>query len=133
VLQLLGSTLEDITGKLDGALFDKATTAKLRENDHRVIELGERVASEEIITDKDNTISRTYFSVKQPLRREDGSIYGLCGISTDITERKQEDDALRQSRMELQEAQRIAHVGSWQLDMATNHVVWSEELYRIFV
>ena len=133
VLQLLGSTLEDITGKLDGALFDKATTAKLRENDYRVIELGERVASEEIITDKDNnTISRTYFSVKQPLRREDGSIYGLCGISTDITERKQEDDALRQSRMELQEAQRIAHVGSWQLDMATNHVVWSEELYRIF-
>ncbi|MDP3589599.1 MAG: PAS domain S-box protein, partial [Methylobacter sp.] len=29
------------------------------------------------------------------------------------------------------EAQRIAHVGSWQLDITTNHVVWSEELYRI--
>ncbi len=97
MLQLLGSTLEDITGKLDGALFDKATTAKLRENDHRVIELGERVASEEIITDKDNTISRTYFSVKQPLRREDGSIYGLCGISTDITESKQIEKKLRDS------------------------------------
>jgi signal transduction histidine kinase/CheY-like chemotaxis protein len=29
----------------------------------------------------------------------------------------------------MQEAQRIAHVGSWQLDLASNHVTWTEELY----
>ena len=131
VRKLFGKGLEDIIGKLDDAFFDEATTAKLHEDDRRVIELGERIATEEINTVKDNTITRTFFSVKQPLRYEDGSIYGLCGISTDISERKQAEDALRQSQTELQEAQRIAHVGSWQLDATTHHVVWSEELYRI--
>jgi len=29
----------------------------------------------------------------------------------------------------MQEAQRIAHVGSWQLDLASNHVAWTQELY----
>ncbi|MDD5463348.1 MAG: hypothetical protein PHG00_17305 [Methylococcales bacterium] len=33
--------------------------------------------------------------------------------------------------MKLQEAQRIAHIGSWQMDVATDHVVWSDELYRM--
>jgi len=89
VRQLFGKALEDIIGKLDDAFFDEATTAKLRENDRRVIELGERIATEEINTGNDNAITHTYFSVKQPLRHEDGSIYGLCGISTDIGERKQ--------------------------------------------
>ena len=32
----------------------------------------------------------------------------------------------------LQEAQRIAHMGSWHLDVATNQVVWSIELYRMY-
>ena len=97
VRQLFGKALEDIIGKLDDAFFDEATIAKLRENDRRVIELGERIATEEINTGKDNTITRAYLSVKQPLRREDGSIYGLCGISTDISERKQMEEKLRDS------------------------------------
>ncbi|MBF0293526.1 MAG: PAS domain S-box protein, partial [Nitrospinae bacterium] len=55
----------------------------------------------------------------------------LYSIIFDITDRKRMEEALRQSETELQEAQRIAHVGSWRLDNATNHVVWTEELYRM--
>ncbi|MDO9048404.1 MAG: PAS domain S-box protein [Methylobacter sp.] len=64
-------------------------------------------------------------------RSEDGKPLRMIGTHTDISERKQAEQALRQSRKELQEAQRIAHMGSWQLDIATHHVAWSEELYRI--
>ncbi|MDD2467892.1 MAG: PAS domain S-box protein [Desulfobulbus sp.] len=54
------------------------------------------------------------------------------GIIRDVTERKQGEAALRASEEDLKESQRIAHVGSWRLDLASKQVVWSEELYRIY-
>jgi PAS domain S-box-containing protein len=51
---------------------------------------------------------------------------------SDITKYKRmQAELLLQSQDELQLAQRIAHVGSWKLDVASNRVVWSEELYRM--
>jgi len=97
VQRLFGKPLEDIIGKSDDVFFDEDTTAKILLNDHRVIEHGERITSENIYTIKDKTTTRSFLTVKQPLSREDGSIYGLCGISTDITERKQMEEKLRDS------------------------------------
>lgn len=65
-------------------------------------------------------------------RHQDGTPLRMIGTHADISERKQTEEALRKSQAELQDAQRIAHLGSWQLDLATGHVVWSEQLYRIF-
>jgi len=62
---------------------------------------------------------------------EDGKPLRMIGTHKDISVRKHAEEALRQNQKKLKEAQRIAHVGSWQLDLMTNHVVWSEELYRI--
>jgi PAS domain S-box-containing protein len=39
---------------------------------------------------------------------------------------------LRKSEQRLAEAQRLAHVGSWELDLTTNTLTWSDEIYRIF-
>jgi PAS domain S-box-containing protein len=39
---------------------------------------------------------------------------------------------LREKEYVLSEAQRIAHIGSWQYEIATNHVAWSDETYRIY-
>jgi PAS domain S-box-containing protein len=61
----------------------------------------------------------------------DGEPERMLGISKDITERKQVEQALRQSEAELMEAQRLAKVGSWRWDPRTDRVTWSEELYRI--
>jgi PAS domain S-box-containing protein len=61
----------------------------------------------------------------------DGEACRLVGVSRDITERKQAEQALQQREMELRDAQRIAKVGSWQWDPKTDTVTWSEELYRI--
>ena len=55
----------------------------------------------------------------------------MLGVAVDITERKQAEAALREREAELTEAQRLAQVGSWQWDPATDTVIWSEELYRI--
>jgi PAS domain S-box-containing protein len=55
----------------------------------------------------------------------------MLGMAVDITERKDSEELLQRKEMELKEAQRLAGVGGWQWDPATDTVVWSEELYRI--
>jgi PAS domain S-box-containing protein len=55
------------------------------------------------------------------------------GAVTDITERKKTEHALRQSERHLEEAQRLAHMGSWVWRVAGREAVYlSEEWYRIY-
>jgi PAS domain S-box-containing protein len=47
-------------------------------------------------------------------------------------EREQIQEKLKQSERRLAEAQQVAHIGSWERDLRTNQVTWSDELFRIF-
>ncbi|MFZ2309751.1 MAG: EAL domain-containing protein [Rhodoferax sp.] len=87
---------DELIGLGDADLFDASTAAHLRHNDQRVLNLGERVADEETVTQIDGSGTRTYLSIKLPLRRPDGQVYALCGISTDITELKSNREAIHQ-------------------------------------
>ncbi len=42
------------------------------------------------------------------------------------------DEKLRQTTLKLSEAQRIAHVGNWEMDIQSNRLTWSDEIYRMF-
>jgi PAS domain S-box-containing protein len=53
-------------------------------------------------------------------------------VFNDISGRKRDEAALEQKEAELREAQRVAHVGSWQWDAQTDVTVGSDELLRIF-
>ncbi len=46
--------------------------------------------------------------------------------------RHQSEQRLRKGERQLLEAQRVAHIGSWEWDVPANAVIWSDELYRIF-
>jgi two-component system cell cycle sensor histidine kinase/response regulator CckA len=61
----------------------------------------------------------------------DGALVGVEGVARDITARKATEEALRLREAQLNEAQAIAHVGSWEWQIATNELTWSDELYRI--
>jgi PAS domain S-box-containing protein len=74
---------------------------------------------------------RWRWSQAHPERTEDGGTL-WHGIISDISERKQAENALRESERHLRTSQKIAHLGSWQMDLATNQVIWTEELYNMY-
>lgn len=67
-----------------------------------------------------------------PLVTPSGEFDGVLGIFTDITDHKHARDEIKQRERQLAEAQEVAHLGSWEWDVSTNTVLWSDELYRIF-
>ena len=101
-LELFGVKAHQLTGKDDADFFPPDTVAQLREVDARVLR-GEDSAGEVEVVAADGT-RRIYWEIKTPLYKEGtGEIEGLCGISTDITERKQSERELSASR------ERLAH------------------------
>lgn len=90
----------EVLGKTDKDLFHPELAAVYRENDVAVQQHGPRQV-EELAMHRDRL--HTYLSVKFPLLDLDGEPYGICGISTDITEQKQTEAALRRSNAELRE------------------------------
>ncbi len=63
---------------------------------------------------------------------EDGNPIRMVGAMMDITARKQAEQRLLQSELNLREAQRIAHLGSWVWTIKSGELEWSAEQYKIF-
>jgi PAS domain S-box-containing protein len=65
------------------------------------------------------------------VRRQDNRLIVLIACE-DITERKEAENALRQSGNYLAEAQRFSHTGSFDWRVVTGEIIWSDETFRIF-
>jgi PAS domain S-box-containing protein len=122
-------------GGSDEKIMPLDVAGRARASDRKVLEEAEVVHEEEVIQRRDG--DRTYLTQKFPLRDEDGRVYAVCAISTDITERKAREqelraevdwsirvrEAVRESKLELH-AQPI-------LELATNTIHQEELLVRM--
>jgi PAS domain S-box-containing protein len=61
-----------------------------------------------------------------------GEAVGFLGFAHDVTERRAAEEELRRTEQRLAEAQRLAKIGTWEVDFDTNHLWWSAESYRMF-
>jgi PAS domain S-box-containing protein len=100
---------------------------------------------------------RGLLGLASPLHDAEGNVRGSVGIFIDMTEREKTEakleetlenleklikertedlqkayDSLKESEKGLAEAQKMAHIGNWEWDIATDKAYWSEEMYRIF-
>jgi PAS domain S-box-containing protein len=82
-------------GKTDYDLFPREVADATRELDLRALQEDRAVELDESIAHDDG--AHTYLSLRFPLRETAGSVYAVCGISTDVTGRKRAEEAVRRS------------------------------------
>ncbi len=70
---------------------------------------------------------------RQALQRDaDGPALAIIELDSDITAQRQAENELRDSRERLAEAERVARTGSWEWDLAADHITWSDGLLNIY-
>lgn len=97
--KLFHTQRENILGKTLHDIFPKEIADEMRRNDIAVEESRIALRSEEVAPQDDGL--HTYLSIKFPLFDEANNVYAVCGISTDITERKNIEDEIRLSEQHL--------------------------------
>jgi PAS domain S-box-containing protein len=130
--RLLGRTMEDL---LESTVFE--------------VVADEQAAMTEWSRERLQTGERSGFQAETRLRRPDGRIavalvsatlmrnprgeplYYICQFF-DLTRRNEAQERLVANEAKLAEAQQLARLGSWEWEIATDTVVWSDELYRIY-
>jgi diguanylate cyclase (GGDEF)-like protein/PAS domain S-box-containing protein len=94
--ELFNAPMEEIVGYDDSKFYDAATAAKMRQSDLQVLQQGTAIHDDEESNPNPLTgQTSVYLTTKIPLRHDDGRIYALCGIATDITEKKDFEEHLR--------------------------------------
>src|SRR5271157_490207 len=91
---------EQIRGKTDFDIHPHDIAEAVRANDRRVIEAGEPIEFEETVPSDEG--ERLCVSARFLLRDRTGNPYAVCGIATDITERKRAESEIRRLNASLE-------------------------------
>jgi diguanylate cyclase (GGDEF)-like protein/PAS domain S-box-containing protein len=126
-----------LLGKTAFDLFPQGQAAAAQVDDLQVTRAGGTIVEHERSTVDDQGNAKWALTTKVPLIDDAGGVVGIVGVHRDITRSKQVEQKLRQSEANLAAAQRIAHFGSFEQDLANledmehRPLRCSEEVFRI--
>lgn len=130
--EIFGYTHDDVEGKTTEMLY--ADNSDYKDQGNKRFKVGANAKQpiyEMRYRRKDGTefISETMGAEVKNVR---GDTMGFIGIMRDITERKLAEQALKETQARHAEAQHLAHLGDWDLDLIENKLIWSDEVFQIF-
>jgi len=122
---------EDIIGKTD-----KKIEGLLEKDEEKLTKLKKQVLQEGLSLRQNVRVSfgtEIYYHdlLLNPIFGENGETIGIRGASIDITEKEKRKIALEKSEQRLKEAEKVAKLGHYFVDVASPNLNWSEEMFRI--
>jgi PAS domain S-box-containing protein len=130
---VLGLKPQEMVGKtwqeLNFASEISATMRRVDTQRETVMATGQPIRAEA----EYNATDRLHFYeyIFAPLYNPDKTIAGIIAVSRDISDRKRTEQALRQSEQRLKMAQRAGKIGTWEWNLITDKVSWSEGIWDI--
>ncbi len=129
--RLLGYSRDEAYGQLPGELLasDRTAPAERRALAQAMAE-GRSYRGEIVNRGKDGR--HHWLEVDhQTMRAAGGAVTGTMTVATDVTAQKRTEEALRSSEALLDRTGHIAGIGGWELDLATQALVWSKQTRRL--
>jgi diguanylate cyclase (GGDEF)-like protein/PAS domain S-box-containing protein len=127
---LLSTTREEMIGKHPGEFASMRSALDVGTDDRLIWETREPIVREMTVTQPDGEV-RTYHTVRYPVLDETGEVTAIGSFGIDISDRHRADAMRDRALEDLNEAQRIAKVGSWTWDAVHDKSEWSDEMFRI--
>ena len=121
---------EEIIGKHLSIFHNEEQLAKVSELLRVLVNTGSFSSEEVWHTRNDGSVFPTLMTGSIIYSEKNEPLF-MSATAIDITERKQAEDALVSSEETLNYAQEIARMGSWDMDLETNLIRWSENYYRM--
>ena len=133
-LQLIGK--KDIIGKSVKDVLPEIVDQGFIEILDQVYKTGKTFSANEMHIKLDpqgnGTFVDKYLNFIYQAHRTNESIDGILFFAVDVTEQVLSRKKIEESETKLKEAQAIAHISNWEIDLLTNTHQWSEEFYHIF-
>lgn len=126
--KLYGVPEADIVGKTDFDFVDPLQAQFFRQHDRAAIAAGKPTTNQEWVTYAADGRTALLQTIKTPMRDDSGALVGVLGIARDITRMHQVEQELRQSEALLLQSQRLASVGHFVFDYASQTLRTSKVL-----
>ena len=120
-------SMEEAIGKTDLDFFQDSELAQsFFKEEQRIIETGEPLTNRIEYNPTSDGKPRWFSATKVPIKDANGNVTGIVGISRDITERKQIEDALRESETRYRLATLASNDVIWEWNSNTKQLTWTE-------
>ncbi|WP_319479044.1 PAS domain S-box protein [uncultured Draconibacterium sp.] len=122
---------EDVIGKTIKEIIPSASTIKQSGEVMNSLKSGD---SWEGVVEVENKYGKVFpvYIKYSPLLDKNRNLIGIIVISKDITESKVAQNHLLKKQFYLSKAQEISKIGTWELDLVKNNLIWTRENYKIF-